>query len=365
MNIIKKIINLFFKNRLLTLFALFLVSILIFYSAVGQGQTRYTIFRTQNEGFKFYRGNLYASVFGNHPISDFDNYQDWWNTSTKNQLTTKYYVLLSELAKIILYPSNIYFIRGYRYDFSRNDSVIGHRYLGGRSWIEYMERFSGSDFPASLSFEIREEYGNAGIMGGFRKLEDLPIPPSSIKKIRLQMYVNDSGFCVVNFSPEKRDSRNLTGDFVRIFIFKDVAPTITDTEGNGNFPGAYYNEINYNKPRYWYYFSSDNARYWSLGGSPIPLDLNLEDITIPANTRELIIRKFSDGQYFNRNFDDEHSSDWYMIHVKLHQSRGQDIKLSDLFNNFKYAYMEGQARNGDHWGGVACKFIVYTNKYLQ
>lgn len=55
MKIIEKILNLVTTYRLLILFITFLITFLLFYSTIAQGQQRYTIFRTQNGGFKFYK----------------------------------------------------------------------------------------------------------------------------------------------------------------------------------------------------------------------------------------------------------------------------------------------------------------------
>ncbi|MCS7184023.1 MAG: hypothetical protein NZ866_01590 [Patescibacteria group bacterium] len=375
-NIFEKIISYLFgiiyTKKLLLLFIILLISFLIFYSTYSQGQRRYTVFRTDNDGFKFYKwrtGNSYAPVFGDHVYDELIGFKlNWWEDNNSNQLVTKFNLLSSELAKFILFPAQIDFRRAYTWYFPpggnnppqsiRDDNLIRNIFLGSRSWVEGEERFKGNDYPASISFESDTN----GILGGFRDLRDLPIPPSRFKKIRLQAYINDSGFCVVSFSKNRVDARNLDNlPFVKIFIVKDVSRRIFDV----NYNLSYFNANNYERYDYWWNnFGNDYARYWSVHGHYIPLDINLDEIIMPANTNELIIRKYSDGSDGPPD-DRVFNGDWYLIYIKIRRPSTVPFPISNLFDEFRYAYIEGQLLNGWRHGGVACKVTVYTDKFLQ
>jgi hypothetical protein len=373
LKIINKLKNNNFKEGLIVGLFLSLIFLIGFYFGAiyvfSQGQSRYTVFKTQNSGFRFKNtSGAYVPIFSEaglfSPTSS-DPYLVLTSLDGKNILRKQKFKITLRPDSVIL--TRILWQRAYYPNFCFDDGarVIRNIDISGGSWVEGNIRFERSSYPSTLSFEYPDIENNLAVEGGLLLTEidlnnrngfseKLGIFLDEVKYITFDMYTNDGGTCRILFTDGNTvsDESKYTiigqqGRFISIVVSRntqDYYPERNLPPNQGCYDDSYRS--------YWpdLIRNADYFRY--------PVEISLHDRYLDRSNYYYI--------YTDRNLFNQGNSFWYRIEAKGRVQDGQ-ASLSYLMNFMKKAYIECRTSSGswDRWGGAALKITLSSDKYSQ
>ncbi len=325
----------------------------------AQQQTKYTVFKTENAGFKFLKqiGRMpaeYAPLFARTPDQN----------SPANQVATKEYVDRKTSQVEISYyeganclnPSQEQIIggNGNRLLY-RDSSNIERLYpigLANSNWVSCLkvpinpaknlvvvpdletrrveanwphehwgdcwyggERF---DPPCSWSIETPDRRSSIVVSGSYDLNRNLGNLKHKIKRILIYFYSDDGGVCDVKFIKDKNNP--LGSNYLGITVAHQVKFVGTE-------------------------FSSGGAGYFAY--NPVQFD-----ISDAGNTSKMGL--------WPRGVSDRDYADWYYVYWNLDNYRDipNDQRPKIFLDNVNYILMQGRTLNGNGWGANVCKVVL-------
>jgi hypothetical protein len=374
LKIINKLKNNNFKEGLIVGLFLSLIFITGFYFGAiyvfSQGQSRYTVFKTQNSGFIFKntRGD-YVPIFSKaglfSPISSEPNLV---LTSLDGEN-----ILRKQKFKITLRPDSVILTRILWWN-NRNRSYCfadGFGYvrgdISGGSGVERNVRFERSSYPSTLSFDYPDsdyitvkggllltEIDLLNNRNGFS--EKLGIFLDEVKYITFDMYTNDGGTCRILFTDGYTDSGEskytISGQQRRY-----ISIVVSRNTQENYYPEAVLppNQGCDNYYDYYWPVLRQNSGYFTY-----PVEISLHDRYLDTRNNRYTYT------YTARNLFNQGNDFWYRIYAKGRVQDGQ-ASLSYLMNFMKKAYIECRTSSGssNQWGGAALKITLSSDKYSQ
>jgi hypothetical protein len=366
LKIINKLKNNNFKEGLIVGLFLSLIFLTGFYFGAiyvfSQGQSRYTVFKTQNSGFRFKNtSGDYVPIFSKAGLFS-------PTSSDANLVLTSLdgeNILRKQKFKITLRPDSVILTRilrwNYpRYCFTNGAGVVQSIDISGGSWVEGLVRFERSRYPSTLSFEYPQDALGGLLLteidllnnrNGFS--EKLGIFLDEVKYITFDMYTNDGGTCRILFTDGDTDSgeskyttRGQQGRYISIVVSRN---TQYDYYPEADLPpnrGCHYNTYN----DYWPDLR-ENSGYFTY-----PVEISLHNRYLDTRNNRYI--------YTARNLFNQGDRFWYRIYAQGTVQDGQ-ASLSYLMKFMKKAYIECRTSNYIRWGGAALKITLSSDKYSQ
>jgi hypothetical protein len=369
LKIINKLKNNNFKEGLIVGLFLSLIFLIGFYFGAiyvfSQGQSRYTVFKTQNSGFRF------ENTIGDY-VPIFSKAGLFSPTSSEPNLVLTSLdgenILRKQKFKITLRPDSVtltrilLWLRGPRFCFDDGAGVLQSIDISGGSWVEGSTRFERSSYPSTLSFEYYDYSAKGGLLlteidlknniSGFS--EKLGIFLDEVKYITFDMYTNDGGTCRILFTDGDTvsDERKYTtigqqGRFISIVVSRN---TQDDYYPEASLPP---NQVCYNNYDSYWPVAIENAGYFRY-----PVEISLHDRYLNRSNYKYA--------YTASNLFNQGNKFWYRIEAKGRVQDGQ-ASLSYLMSFMKKAYIECRTSSGslDRWGGAALKITLSSDKYSQ
>jgi 5-hydroxyisourate hydrolase-like protein (transthyretin family) len=368
LKIINKLKNNNFKEGLILGLFLSLIFLIGFYFGAiyvfSQGQSRYTVFKTQNSGFRFKNtSGDYVPIFSKAGLFS-------PTSSDANLVLTSLdgeNILRKQKFKITLRPDSVILtrimVRNYNsYCFANGTGVVQNIDISGGSLVEGLVRFERSSYPSTLSFDYHDFEAKAGLLlteidllnnrNGFS--EKLGIFLDEVKYITFDMYTNDGGTCRILFTDGNTHSdeskytiRGQRGRYISIVVSRN---TQTYLYPEAVLPRNQFCDNNYDF--YWPVLIA-NSGYFTY-----PVEISLHNRYLDRRTHiytSMVRYLFNQGENF-----------WYRIEAKGTVQDGQ-ASLSYLMNFMKKAYIECRTSSGsrDRWGGAALKITLSSDKYSQ
>ncbi len=370
LKIINKLKNNNFKEGLIVGLFLSLIFLTGFYFGAiyvfSQGQSRYTVFKTQNSGFRFKNASGdYVPIFSKAGLFS-------PTSSEPNLVLTSLdgeNILRKQKFKITLRPDSVILTRimvwNYpRYCFFNGGSVVRSRDISGGSWVEGLVRFERSSYPSTLSFEYQDFEAKGGLLlteidllnnrNGFS--EKLGIFLDEVKYITFDMYTNDGGTCRILFTDGNTDSGEskytTSGQRDRY-----ISIVVSRNTQENYYPEAVLppNQVCDNYYDFYWPVLRENSGYFTY-----PVEISLHDRYLDTRNNRYTYT------YTARNLFNQGDGFWYRIYAKGRVQDGQ-ASLSYLMNFMKKAYIECRTSSGsrDRWGGAALKITLSSDKYSQ
>jgi hypothetical protein len=382
LKIINKLKNNNFKEGLIVGLFLSLIFLIGFYFGAiyvfSQGQSRYTVFKTQNSGFRF------KNTIGDY-VPIFSKAGLFSPTSSEPNLVLTSLdgenILRKQKFKITLRPDSVILTRIIQqralnyppyseYCFTNGAGVVQSIDVSGGSWVEGNVRFERSRYPSTLSFEYPEnalggllltEIDLLNNRNGFS--EKLGIFLDEVKYVTFDMYTNDGGTCRILFtdgntsSDESKYTISESGQQGRYISIVVSRNTQEDYYPEANLPP---NQGCYN---YYTYYNNYHSYYWpriieNSGYFTYPVEISLHNRYLDTSNYRYTYT------YTARNLFNQGNTFWYRIYAKGRPQDGQ-ASLSYLMKFMKKAYIECRTSNYIRWGGAALKITLSFDKYSQ